>query len=214
MSVKKSIVIPPRASSALGFEHVNRYWDRAHNAYAAKILPGEYYVTDLDELIVTVLGSCISACIRDPVCGVGGMNHFLLPDTRRDEVWGKTGVNSATRYGAYAMEHLINALLKLGANRGNLEVKMVGGGRVLNSLSEVGKRNIEFARDYLGKEGLRIAGEDVGDVYPRKVYYNPKTGKVRVRKLRRYHNHTIEQREQDYRRQIETRIPDGNVELF
>lgn len=121
-----------------GFAHINRYWDSLHQRFAAKILPGEYYVTRREEMIVTVLGSCISACIRCRATAIGGMNHFMLPQSRADGdgTWAGTAVNAATRYGNYAMEHIINDLLKNGASRKYLEVKIVGGGRVLKQMSD------------------------------------------------------------------------------
>jgi chemotaxis protein CheD len=150
------------------FEHVNRYFDRQHGVHAAKILPGEYYVTLNDEMIITVLGSCVSACIRDPRARVGGMNHFMLPMTP-DDVAAKAVAGEATRYGNYAMEHMINDILKLGGKRERLEVKLVGGGRILAQMTDVGKRNIAFVEEYVRTEALNVIGRDLGDIYPRKV---------------------------------------------
>ncbi|MDQ3563743.1 MAG: chemoreceptor glutamine deamidase CheD [Pseudomonadota bacterium] len=199
-----------------GFAHINRYWDRSRDRFAAKILPGEYYVTRNAELIATVLGSCISACIRCRSTAIGGMNHFMLPQGRADGdgTWADTAVNAATRYGNYAMEHMINDLLKNGASRKYLEVKIVGGGRVLKQMSDVGEQNIEFVRAYLQAEGLTVSAEDVGDIYPRKVYYDPRSGKVSVKKLRSLHNDTIFERENQYRSHIEIAPVGGDVELF
>ena len=109
----------------------NLYFDRQHNAEAAKIMPGEYYATARDMLLVTVLGSCVCACIRDKVSGIGGMNHFMLPDSGQDQ---NDPLGESARYGVYAMEILINQLLKMGAQRGNFEVKVFGGGAVLRGL--------------------------------------------------------------------------------
>ncbi len=199
-----------------GFAHINRYWDSLHQRFAAKILPGEYYVTRREEMIVTVLGSCISACIRCRATAIGGMNHFMLPQGRADSdgTWAGTAVNAATRYGNYAMEHIINDLLKNGASRKYLEVKIVGGGRVLKQMSDVGQQNIEFVKAYLQAEGLTVSAEDVGDIYPRKVYYDPRSGKVSVKKLRSLPNDTIFERENQYRRHIEIAPVGGDVELF
>ncbi|MFH0342611.1 MAG: chemoreceptor glutamine deamidase CheD [Chromatiales bacterium] len=199
-----------------GFAHINRYWDSLHQRFAAKILPGEYYVTRREEIIVTVLGSCISACIRCRATAIGGMNHFMLPQSRADGdgTWAGTAVNAATRYGNYAMEHIINDLLKNGASRKYLEVKIVGGGRVLKQMSDVGQQNIEFVKAYLQAEGLTVSAEDVGDIYPRKVYYDPRSGKVSVKKLRSRPNDTIFERENQYRSHIEIAPVGGDVELF
>lgn len=197
-----------------GFEHVNRYWDRLHGQYAAKILPGEYYVTTHDELIVTVLGSCVSACIRDRVFGIGGMNHFMLPTSDSAERWGSYQLSDATRYGNYAMEHLINDILKQGGRRENLELKLTGGGRIMAQMTDIGRRNIEFVQEYVRTEGLQVLAEDLGDIYPRKVVFNPQTGKVRVKKLRSLHNDTLIEREAKYMQQLQSEPVSGGVELF
>lgn len=210
---KHEINLPPVLS---GFSQINRYWDPQLQSCAAKILPGQYYVTLHDEVIVTVLGSCVSACIRDRVFGIGGMNHFMLPGEGRFPVAQDSGqiLDEAARYGAYAMELLINEILKNGGRRQNLEVKITGGGRMLVHLSDVGQRNIEFVRQFLKTEGLVVAAEDLGDIYPRKVYYFPVTGKVRVKKLRSMHNDTIAQREDAYLQDLQKQSPQGEVELF
>ncbi|MDL2283804.1 chemoreceptor glutamine deamidase CheD [Oxalobacter sp. OttesenSCG-928-P03] len=190
----------------------NIYYDRSFDIDAAKILPGEYFFTPKDMVIVTVLGSCVSACIRDRVSGVGGMNHFMLPDSNDGE-----GLLSASmRYGTYAMEVLVNDLLKAGARRENLEAKVFGGGHVLSSFStiNVGHRNAQFVRDYLKTERIRVVAEDLEDVYPRKVYFFPRTGRVLVKKLRRLNNNTIANREQDYANRLRREPVAGSVDLF
>jgi chemotaxis protein CheD len=206
--------VPPPAMR--GFEHINRYWDPVHKIFAAKLLPGEYYVTVASELVVTVLGSCVSACIRDRIFGIGGMNHFMLPVNQSDPSSGKWGgdLNASTRYGSFAMERLINDILKNGGSREHLEIKLFGGGRILAQMTDIGNRNIEFVRGFLVTEGLKVAAEDLGDVYPRKVYYFPKTGMVRLMKLRSLHNNTIIDREIAYRRELENQPVAGEVDLF
>ena len=199
-----------------GFEHIKRYWDNATGCIAAKILPGEFYVTVNEEVIVTVLGSCVSACIRDKVFGVGGMNHFMLPVNRNEtSQWGGQ-LEESTRFGNFAMEKMINEILKNGGSRHNLEVKLFGGGKVISGMTtiDVGNRNIDFVRDYVQTEGLELAAEDLGDIYPRKVIYYPKTGKVRVKKLRSMHTRTIAEREASYLDRIKTEPAGGDVELF
>lgn len=189
-----------------GFEGINRYWDPAHNMFAAKLLPGEYYVTREQEMIVTVLGSCISACVRDPVAGVGGMNHFMLPASQNEShgTWGGNSDKDYTmRYGDFAMKRLVNEILRNGGRRENLEVKIFGGGRILAQMTDIGSRNIAFAHEYVRATGLRLANEDTGGIYPRKVYYFPQEGRVRVKKLRTLHNNTIIERETTYLQQIE-----------
>jgi chemotaxis protein CheD len=198
------------------FQHIRRYWDPQSEVHAAKLLPGEYYVTTHGEMICTVLGSCVSACVRDRVLGIGGMNHFMLPlDRSKGESAWSDAASAATRYGNVAMEHLINDLLKLGARRANLEFKLVGGGKVLAAMTDVGAANIEFVRCYVRTEGFMVAAEDLGDVYPRKVHYFPGTGKVRVKKLLSMRNDTIFERERQYLRVLDTTAPKaGDVELF
>jgi len=185
---------------SMGFAWQSRAWDPGLNCWAAKIQPGEFYITSHAEAISTVLGSCISACIRDPQLGIGGMNHFMLPDdtTSGKSSWLDQATGLATRYGSYAMETLINALLKMGANRSRLEVKLFGGGHVLNTGIAVGERNIAFAHRWLQTEELPIVAEDVGGNSPRRVIYFPADGKVRVRHLKPMESKDIATRERQY----------------
>ena len=195
-----------------GFEHVRRYWDKHQDIYAAKILPGEYYVTKYDECITTVLGSCVSACIRDVKLGIGGMNHFMLPMHRGDNL--DSVISDAARYGNFAMEHLINDIIHFGGHRNNLEFKLFGGGRIMQAMMDVGRKNIEFVIEYLNTEGFKAIVEDLGDIYPRKVVYFPKTGRARVKKLRTMHNDTIIKRESQYMDQLRVEPIQGEIELF
>jgi chemotaxis protein CheD len=199
-----------------GFENINRYWDEKHSIYAAKILPGEFYVTPHGELIATVLGSCVTACIRDPAIGVGGINHFMLPyfNNTQSHSWEHTPVSLETRYGNIAMEKLINAILKMGGKRGNLEIKLFGGGRVLDMRTDIGEKNIEFVRQYLIKENLNVVAEDVGGRHPRKIQYFPYTGRVRVKKLNNLHNNTLIERENSYLARLKQVSLKGKVEIF
>lgn len=196
------------------FVHINRYWDKTREVYTAKILPGEYYVTRANELIITVLGSCVSACIRDTKRGIGGMNHFMLPEQREQVAAGGVDVSLATRYGNVAMEHLINSILKYGGKKDSLEVKIFGGGRILKQATDIGSRNIQFIRDYLRTEGLSVIAEDLGDIYPRKILYDPLSGKVKMKKLRDIHNNTISQRELNYQHTLETLPVESEIDLF
>ncbi|MFL6658294.1 MAG: chemoreceptor glutamine deamidase CheD [Massilia sp.] len=191
----------------------NVYYDRTFDCDAAKILPGEYYYTPKDMLIVTVLGSCVSACIRDRVTGLGGMNHFMLPDGGGDI---NSPVSASMRYGSYAMEVLINDLLKSGARRENMEAKVFGGGAVLRGFTaiNVGERNAEFVMNFLKVEKIRVVAEDLNDVYPRKVYFFPRTGKVLVKKLMASHNDTLAQREQAYASRLKVAPVGGEIDLF
>jgi chemotaxis protein CheD len=194
-------------------EHLasNRYFDPTFSAEAVKVLPGEYFVTTTEMLLVTVLGSCVSACIRDREKGIGGMNHFMLADSAEQSPY-----SASARYGVYAMEVLINHLLKLGARRGNLEAKLFGGGRVMAALSSsnVGERNCKFALDFLHTEGIFVSAQDLLDVHPRKVYFFPATGRVLVKKLTRMHNDTLLRREKEYAARLTEAPVSGDVELF
>lgn len=199
-----------------GFEEAlapNLYFDRQHNSEAAKILPGEYYATARDMLLVTVLGSCVCACIRDKVSGIGGMNHFMLPDGGQDS---NNPLGESARYGIYAMEILINQLLKMGAKRSNFEAKIFGGGAILRgfTVSNIGERNAEFVLKFLKMENIHIAAQDLLDVHPRKVYFFPNTGLVRVKKLKQVHNDTIVNRETEYSTRLHYAKVEGDVELF
>ncbi len=189
----------------------NVYYDRQFDCQAAKILPGEYYVTSRDMVLVTVLGSCIAACIRDPVLCIGGMNHFMLPEHGGDP---DSVVSASARYGSYAMELLINHLLKMGASRSRLEAKVFGAGQVLAGLTDVGAKNTAFVLHYLDREHIRLLASDLGGSYPRKVYFFPDTGRVLVRELRTLHNDTLINRERAYRRVIDTVPIEGDAELF
>lgn len=195
-----------------GFEHVNRYWDRTLDCIAAKILPGEYYVTLRSEMITTVLGSCVSACIRDRKLGIGGMNHFMLPHS--DRYTDMQDTSKAARYGGFAMESLINEILKNGGRKQNLEVKLFGGGQVLANMTDIGGSNIRFVREFLAIEGIDVVAEDLGGRFPRKVIYFPDSGKARVKKLRQQHNDTIARRETDYMAALQHAPIAGDIELF
>ncbi len=199
-----------------GFEEVlapNLYYDRQHDSEAAKILPGEYYATARDMLLVTVLGSCVCACIRDRVSGIGGMNHFMLPEAGQDQ---NNPLGESARYGAYAMEILINQLLKIGANRNNFEAKVFGGGAVLRgfTVANIGEQNAEFVLKFLKTEKIPVVAQDLLNIYPRKVYFFPHTGLVRVKKLKKVHNDTIISRESEYVTRLRYAKMEGDVELF
>jgi chemotaxis protein CheD len=154
---------------------------------AVKVLPGEYFVSREELPIMTTLGSCIASCLRDRVAGVGGMNHFMLPD----------GAGDNGRYGAFAMERLISELLELGATRGTLEAKVFGGGQVMAGMDslQVGERNTRFVLDYLRTERIPVVGKDVLDVYPRKLCFLPHSGKAMVKRLTSAHATELLERE-------------------
>lgn len=210
---------PPEPNPLPGFEHVTRYWDAVHNTWAAKILPGEFYVSTQGEMIATVLGSCVSACIRDRVLGIGGMNHFMLPapNDHSSGIWGTNPVAQESRYGNWAMEYLINEILKRGGRRENLEIKLFGGGQMIASMSDIGQRNILFVYNYLQNESLAIESADVGDVYARKVLYFPDTGAVKMRRISNVKNDTLVKRETKYHEQVnfeDKAQGDSGIDIF
>ena len=152
------------------------FWYEPHfQCEAVKVLPGEYFVDNEDIPIMTTLGSCIAACLWDRASGVGGLNHFMLPD----------GVGENGRYGAYAMELLINEMMKRGASRRSLEAKIFGGAQVISGMEtmNIGERNTRFVLDYLRTERIPVVSKDVLDVYPRKVCFLPASGKAMVKRL-------------------------------
>lgn len=192
-----------------------RYFDRHFECEAMKILPGEYYAQRGSGMMVTVLGSCVAVCLLDPLTGIGGMNHFLLPG----ETDGKPSVNSASgRYGLYAMELLINHLLKLGASKERLQAKVFGGGNVLKGfgVGSVGERNVEFVLNYLATENIRVHARDVLGTFPRKVYFFPDSDQVLVRKISDQMQSMVVEQERDYQHQLKQSQskPHSSVELF
>jgi chemotaxis protein CheD len=206
--------LPPPALPQ--FAHIARYWDQSHGCFMARVLPGEFYVTQHAEAVSTVLGSCVSACIRDTRLNVGGMNHFMLPldASMGSSAWGEAA-SSATRYGNVAMERLINEILKLGGRREELEIKLVGGGHVLAEMTtDIGRRNIEFVRHFVEQEGYRVHGEDLGDRFARRVVYFPQSGRMRVRKLVTERDESLAAQERAYLKKLDTTPLEGEIELF
>jgi chemotaxis protein CheD len=157
---------------------LRRFLNRQDDNWHVQIMQGDFYVTDKpEEVLTTILGSCISACIRDPVLGIGGMNHFLLPECDGED-------RNARRFGVNAMEVLINGILKRGGDRKRLEAKLFGGANVISAMSDVGSRNAAFARQFLGDEGIAIVGGDVGGTMPRRIQYWPVTCRARQLSVR------------------------------
>jgi len=161
------------------------YADHHFQYDAVKVLPGEYFVSNEDLMVMTVLGSCIAACIWDGRVRAGGMNHFMLPEGDGGEGGG--------RYGSYAMELLINHLLKLGARRETMQAKVFGGAQVMAGFSSmnVGERNTQFVLDYLSTERIPVVSQDVLDIHPRKVCFFPASGKALVKRLAHAHPETL-----------------------
>ncbi|UJQ93747.1 chemotaxis protein CheD [Mariluticola halotolerans] len=143
---------------------------------------GDCHVSSaIDVTFSTVLGSCISACIRDVSTGVGGMNHFLLAEQSGAA---KDRYGASARYGAFAMEKLINTVLSKGSgNKANLDIKVFGGGNINASLNDIGAQNIEFIREFLKAEGYKSSAQDVGGAFARRVLFKPSSGRVFVKRL-------------------------------
>jgi chemotaxis protein CheD len=189
-----------------------RFYDAANAAWMVKVFPGEYHVTSQpDEFLMTVLGSCVAACIRDPRQGIGGMNHFMLPQGAPGG-WGAE--SQSARFGNFAMEKLINELLTAGCSRSALEVKVFGGGNVTDSRNAIGTDNARFVLRYLESEGLQCAVQDLGGPYPRRIHYFPATGRVVRRLLGNGDSYAVSRDEAEYDGRLSRRQPGGEVELF
>ena len=186
----------------------NTFYDKNSNMNVVKIISGNYYVSNQpNDVLVTILGSCISACIRDPKAKIGGMNHFLLPGDN---------TNDSARFGAYAMEILINEIMKKGGRKERLEVKLFGGANIIQSnLSKIGDKNVEFIREYIEKEKLNVLTEDLGGTSPRRIHYYPHTGKVMMKKVQEEEDKKVIAEERNYVTKLtkETKS-DGDIELF
>jgi len=192
------------------FHGSKRYHDNKENVDVVKIFSGDWYVsTEGNEMLATILGSCVSACIRDPVTRIGGMNHFLLPGEDND-----SQMSDSARYGVFAMESLINGILKNGGQKHRFEVKVFGGGNVINNSARIGSKNATFIRNFLKKEGFRIASEDMEGDHPRRLHYYPDTGKVMMRLLKRKEDKVVVEEEARYKKEIANQPVGGDVELF
>jgi chemotaxis protein CheD len=189
-------------------EELWRFLNPQDSNWYVQIMQGDSYVTSQpNEVLTTVLGSCIAACIRDPKAGVGGMNHFLLPDGRSDG-------HDARRFGVNAMEVLINGLIKLGGARERFEAKLFGGANVLPQLSDVGSRNVAFAKKYLGDEGIKLVGGDMGGSSPRRVQFWPVSGRVRQQEVRTDRKRLVECEISEARHEPLEAAASHDVELF
>lgn len=201
-----------RARSAAPQSAARSYHDPEFKMRAVKILPGDHYVTRADdEMLVTVLGSCVSACIRDPAAQIGGLNHFMLPEGG-DGDWGVASSN--LRYGNFAMEQLVNDILKCGGRRSRLEIKLFGGASLLDNGAAVGARNIQFVEGYLKAEGLPIFGRSLGGNAPRRIHYFPLTGKVFMKTLRSAEERKLALEEEAFKWKVSQAPVAGSAELF
>lgn len=171
-----------------------RKFDEKLKADIMTIFAGELYISTKGEVISTVLGSCISVCMYDPLKGVGGMNHFMLPESSslagshysRDKLSREHLTENSMKYGITAMEILIRELQKKGALRVNLRAKIFGGGNVITKMTHepsVGDKNIGFARAYLKMEGIKIESENVGNTFGRKIFFLTGKNSVFVKKV-------------------------------
>ncbi|WPB57797.1 chemoreceptor glutamine deamidase CheD [Xylophilus sp. GOD-11R] len=185
------------------------YFDHHFQFNAVKVLPGEYFVSNEQLVIMTVLGSCIAACLWDSRAGIGGMNHFMLPESDAADVSG--------RYGSYAMELLINEMMKAGARRENLQAKIFGGAQVMAGFTtmNVGERNTSFVQEYLRTERIPLLAEDVLDIHPRKVCFFPTTGKAMVKRLAHAHPESLlSQERRGNAATVAQTTSGGSVDLF
>jgi len=194
-----------------GGPHPASYVDSKFHLPAAKIGPGEVYATQRDMLIVTVLGSCVSACLRDPGTNVAGMNHFMLPYHQGEP---EGPLSESARYGAYAMEVLVNHMLSLGARRDRIEAKLFGAGRIVPGMSDVGARNAQFAAEYLKRERIPVMAQDFGRPEASKVYFFTHSGRVMVKRLRTLLNDTVLVRERVYAERLDTLAKGKPADLF
>lgn len=207
----KLAMMPPTK----GFENIRRYVDKHQKKVIAKILPGELYVSKHSEYISTVLGSCISACIWDGVNKVGGMNHFLLPQAHSQRSNSIDLSNYTARYGNWAMEYLVNEVIKQGATRNNMQAKIFGGAKIIDAMkSNIGSDNVEFVIQFLTLENIPIAARDTGGPWPRKVIFHPHTGKVKVKKLHQLNNDSLLRHEHQYVYNIVQNKDKSDIELF
>jgi chemotaxis protein CheD len=179
------------------------------------IQPGEYYVTKEDEIIATVLGSCVSVCLKDEKNGIAGMNHFMLPgDFRMEDVFN----SQSARYGMYAMEMILGDLIKMGGDRSNLTAKVFGGGHVLQAVNpganSVPLANIQFIKAFLSMEGIKVLKSDLGGNHGRKVLYLPRLGKVYVKQLVPDDNQTLAARERQYQTSLRRETKEEDLTLF
>ncbi|WP_341911992.1 chemoreceptor glutamine deamidase CheD [Ferrovibrio terrae] len=190
-----------------------RYYDPILKVNVVQVFQGDFYVSTREgEMLATVLGSCVAACIRDPVAAVGGMNHFLLPDKGGDNN-PDLPFSASLRYGSYSMEQLINGILGAGGRRERLEVKIFGGANVLAGLRGIGHQNAEFVERYLKAEGFKIMGADLRGTLPRKVQYFPTTGVVRMKQIEDASAKAVFQREST-KKITAVQTTAGSIELF
>lgn len=211
-ATRRSVTIVGGTAGAGGDASERGFYDPVTASWMIKVLPGRFYITErADETIVTVLGSCVSACIRDPETGLGGMNHFMLASDSAGN-WGSD--EKSTRYGNFAMEKLINELIKAGCPRERMEVKVFGGGNVTETRNQIGTQNAEFVLRYLEDEGLPCSAHDLGGPYPRRIQYFPSSGRVVRKLLTGGDRDLIVREESEYAKRLTAKPTAGEVQLF
>ena len=178
--------------------NVTRFHDSTTGLDIVQVMPGTLYATSSGECITTILGSCISVCLRDPLSNIGGLNHFMLPGSRPDN----DKSSETNNYGQFAMAQLISKMESLGANTNRFDAKIFGGGSMFPNDQEIGARNIEFATDHLRELGIEITSQDVGLNCSRRIRFFTDTGKVMVKRLRSLHNKHISNQEIDYEKYL------------
>lgn len=215
MSTTPSILRRPAAESGAAGASAERrrYFDPVLKVQVVQVFQGDFFVSTREgEMLATVLGSCVAACIRDPVAQVGGMNHFLLPDKGGDAN-PDLPFSASLRYGSYSMEQLINGILTAGGRRDRLEVKIFGGANVLAGLRGIGHQNADFIERYLKAEGFKVMAADLRGTLPRKVQYFPSTGVARVKQIEDASAKAVFQREST-KKIVAVQTQAGSIELF
>ena len=200
------------STGLMEFGHIRRMQDTRFPYEVAVILPGEYFVSHEPKVVYTILGSCVSVCLRDPFVNVGGMNHFMLAAPTSEggqDSWADSG-----RYGSFAMEMLINEILKRGGKKNRLEAKVFGGGKIYDGAMDIGAKNAAWALDYLERESVPLLKANVGDMCPRKVYFFTDSGKVLLKKLDRVVAKAIAEEDGQYQRKLQHASVQSDVTLF
>jgi chemotaxis protein CheD len=192
-----------------GFENNHCFWEPKWQRYTVKVLPGEFYISKEDIVLSTVLGSCISVCIYDPLLDFGGMNHFMLPASSVQD-----DIERPLRYGLFAMEQLINGMMKNGCKRENMQIKVTGGGAMISGLISIGAQNIDFIKKYIEEENLQLISIDLGGDQARRVAYFPKPGRMLGKKLSLLDDQHLITQESTYRTNVDKSLDDTEIELF
>jgi chemotaxis protein CheD len=190
------------------------YWDQQIQSYVLPVSVGDFATTSRTDLaIVTLLGSCVAACLCDEEAGVGGLNHFLLPEEANQA---DSTASKSMRYGVNAMEQLINALLGMGASRARLKAKLFGGASVVSQASngKIGSRNGEFAERFLQKEGIPVLAKDLGGSFARRIYFLPFGNRIKVQKIRGDSVDSLGRQEEQLKSKISSTNVSGGIELF